>query len=84
MLSCGVGATGGYTVRQLLAKKHAVRLLAHRADDRSKQLRELGAEVVLIRAALQGVQCAYFCSVFLGTTSPLRGFEFHISVFQDC
>ena len=44
-------------------------MLAHRADDRSKQLQELGAEVVLgdpldfdsVRAALRGVQRAYFC-----------------------
>jgi NAD(P)H dehydrogenase (quinone) len=69
LITGATGATGGYTVRQLLAKKQAVRVLAHRADDRSKQLRELGAEVVLgdfldfdaIRAALQGVQHAYFC-----------------------
>ena len=69
LITGATGATGGYTVRQLLAKKQAVRVLAHRADDRSKQLRELGAEVVLgdfldfdaIRAALQGVQRAYFC-----------------------
>jgi NAD(P)H dehydrogenase (quinone) len=69
LITGATGATGGYTVRQLLAKKQAVHVLAHRADDRSKQLRELGAEVVLgdflefdaIRAALQGVQRAYFC-----------------------
>src|SRR5215472_18606766 len=69
LITGATGATGGYTVVQLLAKKQAVRVLAHRADDRSKQLRELGAEVVLgdfldfdaIRAALQGVQRAYFC-----------------------
>ena len=47
LITGATGATGGYTVRQLLAKKQAVRVLAHRADDRSKQLRELGAEVVL-------------------------------------
>jgi NAD(P)H dehydrogenase (quinone) len=69
LITGSTGATGGYTVRQLLEKKEAVRVLAHRADDRSKQLQELGAEVVLgdfldfdaIRAALQGVQRAYFC-----------------------
>jgi len=69
LITGATGATGGYTVRQLLAKKQAVRVLVHRADDRSKQLRELGAEIVLgdfldfdaIRAALQGVQRAYFC-----------------------
>jgi NAD(P)H dehydrogenase (quinone) len=69
LITGATGATGGYTVRQLLAKKQTVRVLAHRADDRSRQLRELGAEVLLgdfldfdaIRAALQGVQRAYFC-----------------------
>jgi NAD(P)H dehydrogenase (quinone) len=74
LITGATGATGGYTVRQLLAKKQAVRVLAHRADDRSKQLRELGAEVVLgdfldfdaIRAALQGVQRAYFCYPITG------------------
>jgi uncharacterized protein YbjT (DUF2867 family) len=62
------GATG-YTVRQLLEKNHAVRVLAHRPDERSEQLLELGAEVVFgdlldfdsVRAALSGVQRAYFC-----------------------
>ena len=46
-----------------------VRVLAHRGDDRSKRLEELGAEVVYgdlldfdaMRAALSGVQRAYFC-----------------------
>jgi NAD(P)H dehydrogenase (quinone) len=69
LITGATGATGGYTVRQLLEKKEDVRILAHRADDRSKQLQELGAEVVLgdfldfdaIRGALKGVQRAYFC-----------------------
>jgi NAD(P)H dehydrogenase (quinone) len=69
LITGATGATGGYTVRQLLEKNHAVRVLAHRADDRSKQLQELGAEVVLgdfldfdaIRTALKGTQRAYFC-----------------------
>ena len=40
------GDTGGYTVRQLLEKNHPVRVLAHRPDERSEQMRKLGAEVV--------------------------------------
>ena len=38
------GATGGHTVEELLARGHQVRALAHREDDRSKRLQELGAE----------------------------------------
>src|SRR5690348_11688612 len=48
---------------------HAVRVRAHRPDERSERLQELGAEVVFgalldfdsVRAALSGVQRAYFC-----------------------
>jgi NAD(P)H dehydrogenase (quinone) len=69
LITGATGDTGGYTVRQLLEKNHAVRVLAHRPDERSEQLRELGAEVVFgdlldfdsVRAALKGVQRAYFC-----------------------
>jgi NAD(P)H dehydrogenase (quinone) len=63
------GATGGAAAALLLDKKRRVRVLAHREDDRSKRLEELGAEVVYgdlldfdaMRAALSGVQRAYFC-----------------------
>ncbi|MGA9722480.1 MAG: NmrA family NAD(P)-binding protein [Candidatus Binatus sp.] len=69
LITGATGDTGGYTVRQLLGKNHAVRVLAHRPDERSEQLLELGAEVVFgdlldfdsVRAALSGVQRAYFC-----------------------
>src|SRR5260370_21364137 len=47
ILSCGpTGSTGGATARQLLKEGHAIRVLAHREDDRSKLLQDLGAEVV--------------------------------------
>jgi NADPH:quinone reductase-like Zn-dependent oxidoreductase len=39
------GATGGAAAALLLDKKRRVRVLAHREDDRSKRLEELGAEV---------------------------------------
>jgi uncharacterized protein YbjT (DUF2867 family) len=42
LITGATGSTGGYTVRQLLEKNQAVRVLAHRADDRSKQLQQLG------------------------------------------
>jgi NAD(P)H dehydrogenase (quinone) len=69
LITGATGATGGYTARQLLEKQHAVRVLAHRSDERSEQLLEAGAEVVFgdfldfdsVRAALNGVQRAYFC-----------------------
>ena len=69
LITGATGATGGYAVRQLLEKRHAVRVLAHRPDERSEQLQQVGAEVVFgdfldfdsVRAALSGVQRAYFC-----------------------
>ena len=62
------GATGGDVARQLLEKGQAVRVLAHRPDERSERLQKIGAEVVFgdfldfdsVRAALNGVQRAYF------------------------
>jgi len=42
LITGATGRTGGYAIRLLLEKKHAVRVLAHRIDDRSKQLQELG------------------------------------------
>ncbi len=69
LITGATGATGGDTVRQLLEKHQAVRVLAHRPDERSERLLELGAEVVFgdfldfdsVRAALSGVDRAYFC-----------------------
>ena len=69
LITGATGDTGGYTVRQLLEKDHAVRVLAHRPDERSVQLKNAGAEVVFgdlldfdsVRAALSGTQRAYFC-----------------------
>jgi uncharacterized protein YbjT (DUF2867 family) len=69
LVTAATGDTGGATVEQYLARGRQVRALAHREDARSKRLQELGAEVVFgdfldlgaIRAAVQGVQRAYFC-----------------------
>ena len=69
LITGATGATGGHAARQLLEKQHAVRVLAHRPDERSEQLQKLGAELVFgdfldfdsVRAALNGVQRAYFC-----------------------
>jgi NAD(P)H dehydrogenase (quinone) len=67
LITGATGDTGGYTVRQLLETNHAVRVLAHRPDERSEQLQQAGAEVVFgdlldfdsVRAALSGVHRAY-------------------------
>src|SRR5262245_19040224 len=69
LVTGATGATGGKTVEQLLARGHHVRALAHREDNRSKRLKEAGAEVVFgdfldfdaMRAALRGIRGAYFC-----------------------
>jgi uncharacterized protein YbjT (DUF2867 family) len=69
LVTAATGSTGGATIEQLMARGHPVRALAHREDARSKRLQESGAEVVFgdfldldaIRAAVQGVQRAYFC-----------------------
>jgi uncharacterized protein YbjT (DUF2867 family) len=46
LITGATGDTGGYTVRQLLEKNQAVRVLAHRPDQRSEQLQKVGVEVV--------------------------------------
>ncbi|MDB5986819.1 MAG: hypothetical protein JWR16_1872 [Nevskia sp.] len=69
LITGATGDTGGFAVAQLLNKGHRVRALAHRKDDRSKKLENLGAEVVVgdfldfdaVRAAMEGMQRAYFC-----------------------
>src|SRR5207302_450683 len=69
LVTGATGNTGGATVEELLARGRHVRALAHREDARSKRLQELEVEVVFgdfldldaIRAAVQGVQRAYFC-----------------------
>src|SRR6266851_2675198 len=69
LVTGATGDTGSHTVEQLLARGHQVRALAHRKDDRSKQLQKIGAEVVIgdfldfdgLRTVLKGVRGAYFC-----------------------
>lgn len=68
LVTGATGDTGSPTARLLLSKGHRVRALVHREDERSQQLRNLGAEVHLgelddfdaMRAALRGVHGAYF------------------------
>ena len=69
LITGATGATGGYSIEQLLSRGHQVRALAHQPDQRSDRLTKLGAEVVFgnfldfdsIRSAMEGIQRAYFC-----------------------
>ena len=47
LVTGATGDTGSHTVEQLLTRGHQVRALAHREDNRSKQLQKIGAEVVI-------------------------------------
>ncbi|GGR22127.1 NmrA family NAD(P)-binding protein [Deinococcus ruber] len=68
LVTGAMGATGSAAVSALLGAGEHVRALAHREDERSAQLRRQGAEVIFgdltdvhsVRAALRGVQRAYF------------------------
>jgi NAD(P)-dependent dehydrogenase (short-subunit alcohol dehydrogenase family) len=41
LITGATGATGGNAARKLLEKAHSVRVLAHRPDERSEQLRKI-------------------------------------------
>ncbi len=68
LITGATGATGGAAAAQLLEQGRRVRAFVHREDDRSENLRRLGAEVVIgdlldfdaVRGALEGVNRAYF------------------------
>jgi NAD(P)H dehydrogenase (quinone) len=63
------GKTGGYAIKELLAKGVQVRALVHRIDERSKKLEKEGVEIIqgdindfnTISNALQGINGVYFC-----------------------
>jgi NAD(P)H dehydrogenase (quinone) len=69
LVTGATGKTGAATIRQLLAMGYPVRALVRQADRRSECLGKAGAEVVIgslediteLRAAMTGVQRAYFC-----------------------
>ena len=102
LVTAATGFTGGATVEELLARGRHVRALAHREDARSKRLQELGAEVVFgdfldldaIRAAVQGVQHAYFCypirpgiiqaTAYFGQAAKEAGIDGVVNMSQVC
>jgi NAD(P)H dehydrogenase (quinone) len=69
LVTGATGKTGGATIRQLLAMGYPVRALVRQVDHRSERLRSAGADIVVgsleditdLRAAMTGVQRAYFC-----------------------
>ena len=69
LVTGATGLTGHAAIRHLLASGHKVRAFAHRKDERSDALVQLGAEVVFgdfndfasLRSALDGIKRAYFC-----------------------
>ena len=79
LVTGATGDTGPATVDALLARGHRVRALAHGQDERSKKLQEQGVEVVYgdlldfgqVRAALGGVQRAYFVYPSLDAGPPM-------------
>ena len=79
LVTGATGDTGRATVDELLHRGHRVRALAHGQDERSKKLQEQGVEVVYgdlldfgqVRAALGGVQRAYFVYPSLDAGPPM-------------
>ena len=69
LVTAATGKTGAPAVEQLLERGFPVRALVRVRDERSQQLEQLGAEVVLgdfhdlesIRNAVRGVKRVYFC-----------------------
>jgi uncharacterized protein YbjT (DUF2867 family) len=69
LVTGATGKTGAPTVAQLLARGFPVRALVRREDARSERVRHAGAQIAVgsledlddLRAAMTGVQRAYFC-----------------------
>jgi NAD(P)H dehydrogenase (quinone) len=69
LITGATGKTGAHTVRLLREKGLRVRALVHADDERSRQLADLGAEVVVgdlldfpsVSSAMAGVTVGYFC-----------------------
>ena len=69
LITGATGDTGRSALRESLALKLQVRALVHNKDKRSAALEDLGSETVVgdlleintARAAMEGVNAAYFC-----------------------
>ncbi|WP_219837037.1 NmrA family NAD(P)-binding protein [Paenibacillus sp. R14(2021)] len=69
LITAAAGDTGRPAVAALLGKGFQVRAMVRKDDERAQKLRDLGAEVIIgdmaslrdIRAAMEGMQMAYFC-----------------------
>jgi NAD(P)H dehydrogenase (quinone) len=68
LITGAAGRTGGHAARLLLERGHRVRALVRRLDDRSAELSDSGAEVIVgdlhnladVRTAAEGARAAYF------------------------
>lgn len=69
LVTAATGKTGSHVVKQLIEQGVPVRALVHREDERSDQLKSLGAEVIAgdyfdiesLRSVMKGIKRAYFC-----------------------
>ncbi len=69
LVTGATGKTGAPVVEQLLERGYPVRAFVHKIDDRSQQLSDLGADVVVgdfhdlesVRQAMKGVGRVYLC-----------------------
>jgi uncharacterized protein YbjT (DUF2867 family) len=76
LITGATGNTGAPTVKLLRDAGHHVRALVHKIDDRSQNLKDVGAEIVpgdlmdfdAVSSAMVGVTAAYFCyPIYPGT-----------------
>ena len=89
LVTAAAGKTGMATVLQLLAKSYPVRAMVQREDRRSERLKQAGAELAIgsledlldLRAALAGVQRAYYCPPLLA--GALRRATLFATVAQE-
>ena len=69
LVTGATGKTGAPVVKLLAERGYAVRAMVHRLDERSRELEDLGTEVVVgdfrdlasVREAMKGVHRVYFC-----------------------
>jgi uncharacterized protein YbjT (DUF2867 family) len=90
LVTGAAGKTGAASIKQLLAQGYPVRAMTRRADERSENLRQAGAQIMVgsmedatdMRAAMAGVQRAYYCPPLEPGT--LRRATLFAAVAQEC